>query len=112
MAPSLHNGVAMRQTEIGHIQSNERRGRNERYTHWSRFGKKCISTEQVKALGSLFSSDDGRYNLYDALYKHVADEELQGIKGVLVSIHGLYKTNKIVSYIFVSYTFVSYLGGL
>ena len=35
--------------------------------------KKCISTDQVKALGSLFSSDDGRYNLYDALYKHVYD---------------------------------------
>lgn len=36
-------------------------------------GKKCISTDQVKALGSLFSSDDGRYNLYDALYKYVYD---------------------------------------
>ncbi len=35
--------------------------------------KKCISTDQVKALGSLFSSDDGRYNLYDALYKYVYD---------------------------------------
>lgn len=36
-------------------------------------GKKCISTDQVKTLGSLFSSDDGRYNLYDALYKYVYD---------------------------------------
>jgi hypothetical protein len=35
--------------------------------------KKCITTDQVKALGSLFSSDDGRYNLYDAMYKHVYD---------------------------------------
>jgi hypothetical protein len=35
--------------------------------------KKCITTDQVKILGSLFSSDDGRYNLYDALYKHVYD---------------------------------------
>ncbi len=35
--------------------------------------KKCISTDQVKALGSLFSSDDGRYNLFDALYKYVYD---------------------------------------
>ena len=34
---------------------------------------KCIMTEQVKMLGSLFSSDDGRYNLYDALYIHVYD---------------------------------------
>ena len=34
---------------------------------------KCIMTEQVKTLGSLFSSDDGRYNLYDALYIHVYD---------------------------------------
>ncbi|HEX5150180.1 MAG TPA: DUF4476 domain-containing protein [Parafilimonas sp.] len=35
--------------------------------------KKCITTDQVKILGSLFSSDDGRYNLYDAMYKHVYD---------------------------------------
>ena len=35
--------------------------------------KKCISTEQVKTLGSLFSSDDGRYSLFDALYKYVYD---------------------------------------
>ncbi|MFT4152449.1 DUF4476 domain-containing protein [Parafilimonas sp.] len=35
--------------------------------------KKCISTDQVKALGSLLSSDDGRYNLYDSLYKYVYD---------------------------------------
>lgn len=35
--------------------------------------KKCISTDQVKALGQLFSSDDGRYNLYDALYTYTYD---------------------------------------
>ncbi len=34
---------------------------------------KCITTDQVKILGNLFSSDDGRYNLYDGLYKHVYD---------------------------------------
>ncbi|HEY2727242.1 MAG TPA: DUF4476 domain-containing protein, partial [Parafilimonas sp.] len=36
-------------------------------------GKKCITTDQVKLLGSLFSSDYGRYALYDALYKYVYD---------------------------------------
>lgn len=35
--------------------------------------KKCITTDQVKLLGSLFSSDDGRYSLYDALYNSVYD---------------------------------------
>jgi hypothetical protein len=35
--------------------------------------KKCITTEQVKSLGGLFSTDDGRYSLYDALYKYVYD---------------------------------------
>ncbi len=35
--------------------------------------KKCITTDQVKLLGSLFISDDGRYSLYDALYKYVYD---------------------------------------
>jgi hypothetical protein len=34
---------------------------------------KCITTDQVKTLGSIFLSDDGRYNLYDALYMHVYD---------------------------------------
>lgn len=34
---------------------------------------KCITTAQVKMLGSIFSSDDGRYNLYDALYKQTYD---------------------------------------
>ena len=35
--------------------------------------KKCITTEQVKELGRLFSSDNGRYDLYDALYAHTYD---------------------------------------
>jgi hypothetical protein len=35
--------------------------------------KKCITTDQVKLLGGLFSSDDGRYSLYDAMYKYVYD---------------------------------------
>ena len=34
---------------------------------------KCITTDQVQTLGSIFLSDDGRYNLYDALYRHVYD---------------------------------------
>lgn len=34
---------------------------------------KCITTDQVKELGNIFSSDDGRYNLYDALYKNTYD---------------------------------------
>ena len=35
--------------------------------------KKCITTDQVKVLGGLFASDDGRYNLYDAMYRYVYD---------------------------------------
>ncbi|MBV9960884.1 MAG: DUF4476 domain-containing protein [Parafilimonas sp.] len=35
--------------------------------------KKCITTGQVKDLGNLFSSDDGRYSLYDALYSFTYD---------------------------------------
>lgn len=34
---------------------------------------KCITTDQIKTLGNLFSSDDGRYTLYDALYKYTYD---------------------------------------
>jgi uncharacterized protein DUF4476 len=34
---------------------------------------KCLTTDQVKTLGNIFSSDDGRYTLYDALYKNVYD---------------------------------------
>jgi hypothetical protein len=34
---------------------------------------KCILTEQVKNLGGLFLSDEGRYNFYNALYPYVYD---------------------------------------
>lgn len=50
-----HNDNDMVQTAIKYVQ------------------KKCITTDQVKLLGNLFVSDDGRYSLYDALYKYVYD---------------------------------------
>ena len=34
---------------------------------------KCVTTDQVKSLGLLFLTDDGRYNFFDALYKNVYD---------------------------------------
>lgn len=34
---------------------------------------KCITTEQVKSLGALFLSDDGRYNFFNAVYRLVTD---------------------------------------
>lgn len=34
---------------------------------------KCLTTAQVKTLGGLFLSDEGRYSLYDALYSRVYD---------------------------------------
>lgn len=34
---------------------------------------KCITTEQVKSLGALFLSDDGRYSFFNAVYHSVAD---------------------------------------
>jgi hypothetical protein len=34
---------------------------------------KCLLTDQVKMLGQLFSSDDGRYNLFEALYDYTYD---------------------------------------
>lgn len=37
-------------------------------------GDRCFTTEQVKKLGGLFLSDDGRYTLFDALYDHVYDK--------------------------------------
>lgn len=47
---------------------------NEMIQYAVRFlNNKCITTDQVKTLGYLFSSDDGRYNLYDALYNYVYD---------------------------------------
>lgn len=37
-------------------------------------GDRCFTTEQVKKLGGLFLSDDGRYSLFDAMYGHVYDK--------------------------------------
>lgn len=34
---------------------------------------KCLNTEQVKNLGVLFITDEGRYNLFDAMFKYVYD---------------------------------------
>ena len=34
---------------------------------------KCVTTDQVKNLGLLFLTDDGRYNFFDAVYKNVYD---------------------------------------
>jgi len=33
--------------------------------------EKCVTTDQVKSLGALFLTDDGRYNFFDAMYKNV-----------------------------------------
>jgi hypothetical protein len=37
------------------------------------FQDKCITTEQVKNLGSLFPSDDARYSFFDVAYPNVYD---------------------------------------
>jgi len=34
---------------------------------------KCISTDQVKSLGALFLSDDGRYNFFNSVHGYVYD---------------------------------------
>lgn len=34
---------------------------------------KCLSTEQVRSLGALFLSDDGRYNFFNSVYSSVYD---------------------------------------
>jgi hypothetical protein len=34
---------------------------------------KCVTTDQVKSLGLLFLTDDGRYSFFDAMYKNVYD---------------------------------------
>lgn len=38
-----------------------------------RLEDKCVTTDQVKMLGQLFSSDDGRYSLFEALYSFTYD---------------------------------------
>jgi hypothetical protein len=37
------------------------------------FKSRCFSTKQIRALSELFSSDDGRYKLFDASYPFVSD---------------------------------------
>lgn len=37
------------------------------------FKSKCFSTRQVKNLGSLFLTDEGRYKFFDAAYAYVSD---------------------------------------
>ncbi|MEO6671512.1 MAG: DUF4476 domain-containing protein [Ferruginibacter sp.] len=37
------------------------------------FRSKCLTTEQVRNLCSLFSNDEGRYNFLDAAYGHVSN---------------------------------------
>lgn len=37
------------------------------------FKEKCFSTSQLKNLGSLFLTDEGKYNFFDAAYKFVSD---------------------------------------
>lgn len=37
---------------------------------------KCFSTEQVKNLGALFLTDEGKYNFFDASYKYVVDVQV------------------------------------
>ncbi len=34
---------------------------------------KCVTTAEVKNLGGLFLSDDGRYNFYEAMYRYTFD---------------------------------------
>lgn len=37
------------------------------------FSTKCFTTAQIKNLSSLFTTDDGKYKLFDAAYLHVSD---------------------------------------
>lgn len=37
------------------------------------FKMKCYTVSQVKSLGSLFLEDEGRYQFYDAVYRHTTD---------------------------------------
>ncbi|HNG64489.1 MAG TPA: hypothetical protein PLK54_12075 [Ferruginibacter sp.] len=41
----------------------------------------CYSTEQIRNLGSLFLTDEGKYKLYVAAYPFVADLDLFGTLG-------------------------------
>lgn len=39
------------------------------------FKQKCFTTAQVKNLGALFLTDEGKYKFYDAAYNYAADKE-------------------------------------
>jgi hypothetical protein len=39
------------------------------------FKEKCFSTEQIKNLSTMFLSNAGKYNFFDAAYNHVSDIE-------------------------------------
>ena len=38
------------------------------------FKIKCFNTAQLKNLSTLFLNDEGKYNFFDAAYKHVSDK--------------------------------------
>jgi|CXWL01.1.fsa_nt_gi hypothetical protein len=40
------------------------------------FKTKCFSTQQLKNLGTLFLTDEGKYKFFDASYKYVSDLEV------------------------------------
>ena len=40
------------------------------------FEKKCFNTLQIKRLGILFKTDEGKYKLFDDAYNHTYDTEL------------------------------------
>lgn len=42
------------------------------------FQGKCVTSDQVKGLGILFPSDEGRFNFFSAVYPFVADQEAYG----------------------------------
>ena len=39
------------------------------------FKVKCLSTKQVRSLGSVFRTDEGKYKLFDAAYPYVSDTQ-------------------------------------
>jgi hypothetical protein len=39
------------------------------------FKTKCFTTSQIKNLGALFLTDEGKYTFYDAAYSHTSDAE-------------------------------------
>ena len=39
------------------------------------FKEKCFTTEQIKNLSSMFLSNAGKYNFFDAAHSYVSDKE-------------------------------------